>query len=95
MSEWSVAEAKARFSELVVKVRESPQRVTKRGRNVAVVVAPDEYARLVRALERSEHQPMRTFLEAAERLRAGDDLVLELPRRRRIRRRPDPFGGGR
>ncbi|HEX7670868.1 MAG TPA: type II toxin-antitoxin system Phd/YefM family antitoxin [Polyangiaceae bacterium] len=95
MSDWSIADAKARFSELVLQVRESPQRVTKRGHGVAVVIAPEEYARLLRATERGEHQPMRAFLEAAEGIRAGDDLGLSLPRRGRARGRPDPFGGKR
>lgn len=91
MSEWSIADAKARFSELVLRVRESPQRVTKRGREVAVVIGADEYARLLRATERSDHQPMRAFLEAAEGIRAGSDLGLTAPARRRVRGRRDPF----
>jgi prevent-host-death family protein len=91
MSDWSIADAKARFSELVLRVRESPQRVTKRGRNVAVVIAPDEYARLLRATDRSQHQPMRAFLEAAEAIRAGSDLGLAVQPRRRARGRRDPF----
>ena len=95
MSEWSIADAKARFSELVLRVRESPQRVTKRGRNVAVVLAPDEYARLLSAAERAEQQPMRTFLEAAAELRTKGELGLELPQRRRNKGRPDPFGSDR
>lgn len=97
MSDWSIADAKARFSELVLRVRESPQRVTKRGRNVAVVLAPDEYARLLRAAERAEHQPMRAFLDAVAALRTKGELELELPRRRRAsaKGRPDPFGGDR
>jgi prevent-host-death family protein len=95
MSDWSIADAKARFSELVLRVRESPQRVTKRGRDVAVVVAPEEYARLVSASKTAERQPMATFLRAAEALRSGGDLGLELPKRRRTRGRGDPFGGPR
>jgi prevent-host-death family protein len=95
MSDWSIADAKARFSELVLRVRERPQRLTKRGREVAVVIAADEYARLVRATERAEHQPMQTFLDAAERLRKVGDLELELPRRRHGKGRRDPFEGKR
>src|SRR5439155_10575541 len=91
--DWSIADAKARFSELVLRVRERPQRLTKRGREVAVVIAADEYARLLRATERAEHQPMQTFLDAAERLRKGGEL--ELPRRRHGKGRPNPFEGKR
>jgi prevent-host-death family protein len=93
MSEWSIADAKARFSELVLMVRERPQRVTRRGRHVAVVIAPDEYARLLRATEQPPPRAMQAFLEAAERLRSEGDLGLELPRRRRAKARRDPFEG--
>jgi prevent-host-death family protein len=91
MSEWSIAEAKARFSELVLQVRETPQRVTKRGRNVAVVIAPDEYARLVRATERADNHPMRAFLAATESMRTAGDLDIETPPRRRSKPRRSPF----
>lgn len=44
---WKLEDAKARFSELVRRVRsEGPQRVTVHGRDAVVVVAAEEYARL-------------------------------------------------
>jgi len=44
---WPLQEAKARFSELVRRVRsEGPQRVTVRGRDEVVIVAAEEYSRL-------------------------------------------------
>ena len=43
---WTVAEAKAKFSELIDKAKsEGPQRITKHGRTTAVVVAADEWNR--------------------------------------------------
>jgi prevent-host-death family protein len=43
---WPVAEAKARFSEVIERARaEGPQEVTRNGRKVAVVVAADEWDR--------------------------------------------------
>jgi prevent-host-death family protein len=43
---WTVAEAKAKFSELIDKAKsEGPQRITKHGRTTAVVVAPEEWSR--------------------------------------------------
>ena len=43
---WTVAEAKARLSELLERVREQgPQTITRRGRVAAVVVSPEEWAR--------------------------------------------------
>lgn len=43
---WTVAEAKAKFSEITAKATsEGPQTITRRGRTAAVVVAPEEWQR--------------------------------------------------
>lgn len=43
---WTVAEAKAKFSELLDKANsEGPQKITKHGRTTAVVVAAEEWDR--------------------------------------------------
>lgn len=43
---WSVAEAKARLSELIDHaVNDGPQAITRRGREIAVVVSADEWHR--------------------------------------------------
>jgi prevent-host-death family protein len=43
---WTVAEAKAKFSELIHKAKtEGPQKITKHGRTTAVVVAAEEWSR--------------------------------------------------
>lgn len=48
---WTVAEAKAKFSELVDKARsDGPQVITKHGRTAAVVVSAEEW-------ERKTHRP--------------------------------------
>jgi antitoxin Phd len=43
---WSVQDAKNRFSEVVEAARRAPQTVTKHGKPAVVVVAADEYERL-------------------------------------------------
>jgi prevent-host-death family protein len=46
---WTVAEAKARFSEVIDRAATSgPQTVTRHGRTAAVVVAPEEWERRTR-----------------------------------------------
>ena len=46
---WTVAEAKAKFSELIDKAnKEGPQRITKRGRTAAVLVAAGQWERQTR-----------------------------------------------
>jgi prevent-host-death family protein len=43
---WTVAEAKAKFSEIIERaMSEGPQTITKRGRTVAVVVGAEEWER--------------------------------------------------
>jgi prevent-host-death family protein len=48
--EWTLAEAKNRFSEVVKRaLSEGPQRVGRRGDDAVVIVAQDEYDRLTGA----------------------------------------------
>jgi len=43
---WTVAEAKAKFSEIIARATsEGPQTITRRGRTAAVVVAAEEWQR--------------------------------------------------
>ena len=46
MQAWTVADAKAKFSEVLDKAeREGPQRITRHGRTAAIVVAAKEWRR--------------------------------------------------
>ena len=46
---WTVAEAKAKLSELIDKAQsEGPQKITKHGRTTAVIVAAEEWERKAR-----------------------------------------------
>lgn len=46
ISTWTVAEAKARFSELIEQARaKGPQTISRRGRSAAVVVSAEEWER--------------------------------------------------
>jgi antitoxin Phd len=62
MGEWPVHDAKARFSALIDSAtKDGPQRVTRHGKPVAVVLAEDEYRRLV--AKGPERRNGRTFAE--------------------------------
>lgn len=78
---WRLQEAKARFSELVRRVRsEGPQRVTVHGRDEVVVISAEEFRRLkgdptgeclIAAMQASPHrdidlEPMRTPMPVRE-----------------------------
>jgi prevent-host-death family protein len=78
---WLLHDAKARFSELVRRVRtEGPQHVTVHGRNEVVVLAAEEFRRLkgdhtgaslVAALQASPHREI-NLLPKRSRLRVRD-----------------------
>jgi len=89
MSTWSVAEAKARFSTLVARAGKAPQRITRRGRPVAVVTGIDASGQIQPA---TPSHPMRNFLGRCAELRGDGDLGLALPPRQAQRARPNPFG---
>jgi prevent-host-death family protein len=49
MDNWTVAQAKAKFSEVLERARsEGPQTITRNGRTAAIVVAPEEWERKTR-----------------------------------------------
>jgi prevent-host-death family protein len=70
---WSVQDAKNRFSEVVNAARREPQMVTKHGKPAVVVVDAAEYERL-RLLDRA-HAP--SFIEMLLSMPQGD---VEFPR---------------
>jgi prevent-host-death family protein len=56
---WSVAEAKAKFSEVIDKARrDGPQRVTRHGKDAVVVVSADDWKALTKPAAK------RNFIEA-------------------------------
>ncbi len=58
MSTWSVAQAKAKFSEVIEKAKsEGPQTITRNGRKAAVLVAAEEWDR------KSKPKPHESLLE--------------------------------
>lgn len=88
---WSVAEAKAKFSEVLDRAREEPQFVESRGRPKAVVVSAEDFARL-KALEAQSRRPgLLDFLAQCEALREEGPLDLEPPARAIETERQPPF----
>jgi prevent-host-death family protein len=74
---WSVADAKARLSELMQQAREQPQTIERRGRPLVVVVSIEQF-------EGSDDDARwRGFLEAAAEIRAAGGGDLRVPRRTR------------
>ena len=64
ITDWSLQEAKNRFSAVVEAARKgTPQRVTRRGKPVAMVIAVEEYERLHR-LDKAQAPTLATVLLA-------------------------------
>ncbi len=81
MVEWSLQDAKNRFSAVVNAALEGePQQVTRRGKPAVVVLAVDEYRRLCDA-EKSAKPDFIEHLLAIPK--GGDDDAFELPPRTR------------
>jgi prevent-host-death family protein len=71
---WTVAGAKAHFSEVVARARgRGPQTITRNGRPAAVVVAPDEWER-----KTTRVGSLADFF-ATSPLRGAEDLVVDRP----------------
>jgi len=71
---WTVAEAKAKFSEVLERAeKEGPQRITKHGRETAVVVSAEEW-------ERKTHRPGNLAAFFAESPLRGSGL--KVPRKK-------------
>ena len=78
---WKLEDAKARLSEVVrLAGTEGPQLVTVRGKEAAVIVAPDQFRRLLPKAK--GHQPLVSFLRGL-RL-SGLDLQREIDTGREI-----------
>jgi antitoxin Phd len=78
VSVWTMTTARARFSEVLRQARAAgPQRITVRGQDAAVVLSPEDYARLTRPLG-AENWAER--LRAAVRAGMDDDMDIEFER---------------
>lgn len=88
---WSVAEAKAKLSEVLERAREEPQVIESRGRPKAVVVSSDDFARLKKFEEGSKGPGLAGFLARCDALRAEGPMDLEIPPRSLEPERSQPF----
>jgi prevent-host-death family protein len=67
----SATDAKNRFGELLEEARKGPVHVQKNGRDVAVVISPEEYARYQEALKKSGVNPLIARLHEESHARWG------------------------
>lgn len=80
---WSVADAKARLSQVIDQARERPQTIERRGLPVAVVVSVEQFD------EHDDVARWRHFLDLSAEIRATGGGEIRLPRRA-SRRSPLP-----
>lgn len=71
---WSVQDAKNRFSAVIKAAQREPQTVTKHGKPAAIVLSAEEYARLTGA----QKAPAKSFVEHLLSIpKGGDDECFE------------------
>jgi prevent-host-death family protein len=76
---WSVAEAKARLSELMEQARERPQTIERRGEPLVVVLSVEQFA------EHDDTARWHRFLEVSAEIRRAGGGNIRVPRRTRRR----------
>jgi prevent-host-death family protein len=72
---WSVADAKARLSELMEEARTRPQTITRRGQPLVVVLPVAQFD------DQGDAANWRRFLEISAELRAAGGAEIRVPRR--------------
>ena len=81
MQDWPLQDAKARLSQLVnTALKKGPQQISRRGKRAVIVVPADEWDRLTGAKR----------LSVKDWLLGEPRVEIELPSRKRFRRRPTP-----
>jgi prevent-host-death family protein len=73
-SHWSVADAKARLSELMEEARERPQTIERRGKPLVVVVSVEQFE------DSDGAAKWRRFVHASAEIRAAGGATLRVPR---------------
>jgi prevent-host-death family protein len=76
---WSVADAKAKLSELMEEARSRPQTIERRGRPLVVVVSIEQFE------DSDDAARWRRFVRTSAEIRAGGGADLRVPRRTRRR----------
>ncbi len=84
MATWGLAEAKAKFSEVVERAeRHEPQEITRNGKAVAVIVSREEWLNLNRPRNQN-HRSMAEFFRDSPLAGSGLDLNRSRIRARKI-----------
>lgn len=74
-SHWSVAEAKARLSELMEQARTRPQTIERRGQPLVVVLSVEQFE------DSDDTARWRRFVQTCAQIRAAGGARLSVPRR--------------
>jgi prevent-host-death family protein len=76
---WSVAEAKARLSEMIQEAQLEPQVISSRGREVAVLMGMQQYDELLQLKHANgPRERLEEFLTVSQQVRSGGGVELTL-----------------
>lgn len=79
---WTIAEARQRFSELIQSAAREPQRLYNRGREVGVLVDPEEFEHFQRWKDAQSAASLADSLAELRQICAEETYVLQVPARR-------------
>lgn len=79
---WSVAEARARFSDLLRKASNEPQEIYNHDRLVAAVIGPESFQELAESNEKAKRRTLRESFAEMRAIMAEEGYRLEIPSRK-------------
>jgi hypothetical protein len=82
---WTIADARRRFAELLDRAKRSPQPIYRRKQLVGVVVSPEEAERLASMRSQAGRESMMYALARLREICAEENYVLRAPKRRNRR----------
>ena len=85
MAKWAVAEAKAKFSEVVEKARQGEvQQITRNGKLVGVLVSPQEWEKKTAPPRPGNARTMSEFFKSSPLVDSGIDLRRSRSKARKV-----------
>ncbi|MGH9726922.1 MAG: type II toxin-antitoxin system Phd/YefM family antitoxin [Candidatus Acidiferrales bacterium] len=85
MQSWGVAEAKARFSEVIASARQGEvQQITRNGKLVGLVVSPEEWEKKTRPTPAQNARTTADFLRQSPLRGSGIDLTRSRSKARKV-----------
>ena len=78
---WMIAQAKKRFSEMILNAQKEPQMISKRDTIVAAVINPDDYKEFLEYKKKADHDSLASAFNTLRVICAEENYEFVLPER--------------